>query len=135
MPATLFFNGGILKMHLLNNIKKGKKQISVVLCILFMMTALTTATAISRKDNQGLYQIGSDHLNYTFTFKEPTIQSMSVQNTQYSKINMPGCLSLGKQAGDPTLPVKFIQLLLPSGTTVDSIDVTGTPSSIRCTRH
>jgi hypothetical protein len=114
-------------MHLLSNIKKGKRQISVVVSILFIMTALTTATAISRNDQQGFYPVGADHISYTFTFTEPTIQSMSVQNTQYSQINMPGCLGLGKQAGDPTLPVKFIQLLLPSGTTVDSVDVAGTP--------
>jgi hypothetical protein len=111
-------------MNLLNNILKGKKLVSVVLCILFTMTALTTATTVS---NHGAYQIDSDHMSYTFSFKEPTIQSITADNTLYSKIQMLGCLNLGKQAGEPNLPVKFIQLLLPFGTTVDSVEVTGTP--------
>jgi len=66
-------------MNLPNIIHKGKKQVFVVLCIVFMMTAVTTATAISlREDTQGYSQIYSDHLSYIFTFKEPTIQSITV---------------------------------------------------------
>ncbi|HIH28576.1 MAG TPA: hypothetical protein HA260_02115, partial [Thermoplasmata archaeon] len=111
-------------MNLSNNILKGKKQVSVVFCILLTMSALTTATAMS---NQNPYRVESDHLSYTFAFKEPTIQSITVDNTLYSEIKMQGCLNLGKQAGDPTLPVKFTQLLLPFGTTIDSVSVEGTP--------
>ena len=117
-------------MSLSKNTKKGiigKRHITVILCILLVMTALTTATAISLRDgNKVGFQTNIDHLSYTFSFKEPTIQLTTFSNSLYSKIQMAGCLGLGKQAGDPTMPVKFIQLLLPSGTTVDSIDVTGT---------
>ncbi|MBE3136124.1 MAG: hypothetical protein IMZ43_01835 [Thermoplasmata archaeon] len=111
-------------MSLSKNILKGKKQISLVLCILFMMTALTTATTVS---NQSPYQLDSDHISYTFGFKEPTIRSMTADNTLYTTLQMQGCLDLGKKAGEPTLPVKFIQLLLSYGTTVASVDVDGTP--------
>jgi hypothetical protein len=106
----------------------GKRPLSVVLCVLLMMTALTTATTISLKNeyiNQS--QLNTNHLSYTFSFAEPSIQLTSAHNTQYSNIQMAGCLCLGKQAGDPTLPVKFLQLLLPYETTVDSIEVTGAP--------
>jgi hypothetical protein len=109
----------------LKSIKKNKRQVSVVFCILFMMTAATTATAISVK-RDGFLQFSSDHLTYHFLFKEPTVTLKSYENEVYSNINMPGCIGLGKQAGDPTLPVKFVQLLLPYGTTVDTIEVTGT---------
>jgi len=111
-------------MNLSNNILKGKKQVSVVFCILLTMSALTTATAIS---NQSPYRVDSDHLSYTYAFKGPTIKSITADNTLYSEIQMQGCLNLGKQAGEPTLPVKFTQLLLPYGTTVDSVSVQGTP--------
>ena len=124
IPATLFSIGGILKMNPSNNILKSKKLVSVVLCILFTMTALTTATTVS---NKSPYQLDSDHMSYTFAFKEPTIQSITADNTLYSQVQMLGCLNLGKRAGEPTLPVKFIQLLLPYGTTVASVDVQGTP--------
>jgi hypothetical protein len=111
-------------MSLSYNILKYKKQVSVVLCILFTMTALTTATTAL---NKSPYQLGSDHMSYTFAFKEPTIQPITVDETSYSQVQMLGCLTLGKQAGEPALPVKFIQLLLPYGTTVASVEVTGAP--------
>lgn len=111
-------------MNLSNNILKGKKQVSVIFCILLTMSALTTATAIS---NQSPYRVDSDHMSYTYAFKEPTIRSISANNTLYSEIQIQGCLNLGKQAGEPTLPVKFTQLLLPYGTTVDTVSVVGGP--------
>jgi hypothetical protein len=118
-------------MKLSKNIKKGvigKRPIAVILCILLVMTALTTTTAISFTDQQKEQtQMNIDHLSYTFSFAEPTLQLTTSHDSVYSKIQMPGCLSLGKQAGDPSMPVKFIQLLLPPQMTVDSIEVTGTP--------
>ena len=115
-------------MNLPNNILKGKKQVSVVFCILLTMSALTTATAMS---NQNSYQWNGDQVTYTFLFKEPTVRSISTQNTVYSEIQMQGCINMGKQAGEPDLPVKFTQLLLPYGTMVESVVVEGTP--IPCT--
>lgn len=113
------------------SITKWKRQVSVVLCILFVMTAVTTATAITvKKDSLSLVQFSDDALSYRFTFQEPTTSMMTYDNVAYSKIHMAGCLDLGKQAGDPTLPVKFVQLLLPYGTTVDSVDVTGALVSV-----
>jgi hypothetical protein len=111
-------------MNLPNNILKDKRLVSVVFCILLTMTALTTATTIS---NKGPYPFSSDHLTYTYAFKEPAIRSVTADNTMYSEIDLQGCVGLGTQAGDPTLPVKFTQLLLPFGTMVDSITVEGTP--------
>ena len=44
---------------------------------------------------------------------------------------MPGCLAMGKQAGDPAMPVKMIQLLLPPNKTVSRINVIGTPVTVK----
>jgi hypothetical protein len=117
-------------MKLSKNIKKGiigKRHIAVILCILLVMTALTTTTAISSTGENEQTQMNTDHLSYTFSFKEPTLQLTTSHDSLYSKIQMAGCLSLGMQAGDPSMPVKFIQLLLPPQMTVDSVEVTGTP--------
>jgi hypothetical protein len=103
-------------------------RLGVVLTILFMMVTTSAVTPIGyslRSNNQ--MTIPVTQLQYSFMFKEPTLQVTSVQNSLFTKIQMPGCIDLGKQAGDPTLPVKFIQLLLPPKTTVDSIIITGTP--------
>jgi len=107
----------------------GKGIISVILCVLMVMTAFTTATATSVNEPK---KIGTqtDHLTYSFLFKEPTLQLTSVANSQYSKINMLGCIGLGKSAGAPTMPVKFVQLLVPPMTTVDSISVAGSPEEV-----
>ncbi|HVQ00882.1 MAG TPA: C25 family cysteine peptidase [Candidatus Thermoplasmatota archaeon] len=110
----------------------GKEGIAVILCILMVMTAFTTATNASVKQElRTPTQATVDHLSYTYAFQEPTIISTSVCNSLYSKIDMAGCIGLGKQAGNPTMPVKFIQLLLPPLTTVDSITVTGNPVQLQ----
>jgi hypothetical protein len=68
----------------------------------------------------------SNSLIYTCLFKEPSFKSVQAGGSEYTTINMPGCLTIGKQAGDPAMPVKFIKLLLPPQKTVESITVTGT---------
>ena len=45
----------------------------------------------------------------------------------YTKIGMVGTISLSNKAGTPSLPVRFVKLLLPPKTTVSSIDVSGSP--------
>jgi len=87
-----------------------------------MTSAVTSLGNSLTQNNQTI-----DQLSYSFAFKEPTLQLTSAQDSLYSKIQMPGCIGLGKQAGDPTMPVKFIQLLLPPMRTVDSVEVSGTP--------
>ncbi len=72
-----------------------------------------------------------NQLQYSFAFLEPTVQEKTVLNTAYSTLDLPGCLGLGKEAGAPTMPVKFVQLLLPPMTTVDSIVVAGTPVELQ----
>jgi len=73
----------------------------------------------------------TESLRYTFSFPQPSISTIKTTDATFSVIDMPGCIRLGRQPGDPTLPVKFIQLLLPPQGTVDSVTVTGSPVELR----
>jgi hypothetical protein len=111
-------------------IKLGRLAIGVMICVFMITTSLATTMGNSIKTKNQMNLNVSDSLSYTFLFKEPSFQSLNVDGSKYTKINMPGCLAIGKQAGDPDIPVKFIQLLLPPMMTVDSIEVTGTPVEV-----
>ena len=66
-----------------------------------------------------------DSLSYTFSFVEPSLESAKLFGSTFSKINMRGCIALGKNIGEPALPVKFVKLLLPPGKTVKNINING----------
>jgi len=105
--------------------KVGRELISIALCLVMIITAFSVTIGKSSTPNQP-YTPGNP-LQYTFSFLQPTIQVKEVQSARYSTIDLAGCLGLGKDLGAPTLPVKFIQLLLPPMTAVDSVVVTGNP--------
>ena len=73
----------------------------------------------------------TEYMSYTFSFIPPSVGTIQTADATFSVIDMPGCIRLGRQPGDPTLPVKFIQLLLPPLETVDSVTVTGSPVELR----
>jgi hypothetical protein len=114
-------------MSFSKNMKKyiGKELLSIIICLVMITTACSVSTAEVKSLKQPFGPL--DHVSYSFSFLEPTVQLTQVDTSVYSSINMPGCLGLGQQAGDPTMPVKFIQLLLPPMTTVGSVQVSGTP--------
>jgi len=90
-----------------------------------LTTSVTTALKNPLADNPIL---GSNsELTYSWSFLEPTFQSITADSTQYTTVNMPGLISGGAEIGAPQLPMKMIQLVLPPKTTVASIAVTGTP--------
>ncbi|PNX53695.1 MAG: hypothetical protein BV458_03065 [Thermoplasmata archaeon M9B2D] len=104
----------------------GKGYISIFLCIVVITSAVTTATTLQVRNGETIgFQTHRECLSYSFSFTQPTISLKTESDSLYSKIQMSGCMNLGKQAGDPTIPVKFIQLLLPASTTVGSVEVTG----------
>jgi len=95
---------------------------SVVVCILLTATSLSVALDATSGSN-----LKDNCLSYSFVFIEPGLQMATVDTTDYTLLQMPGCMAIGKQAGDPMLPVKSVKLLLPAMTTVTSITVTGVP--------
>ena len=95
---------------------------SVAVCILLVATSLTVAHDATIELN-----LKDDRLTYSFAFIEPDLQMTQVDRSQYTLLQMPGCIAIGKHAGDPMLPVKSVKLLLPAMTTVSSVNVEGTP--------
>ena len=99
--------------------------IGVVICILLVVTSMSVALdATSRSD------LKDNRLSYSFAFIEPGLQMTTVDTADYALLQMPGCTSIGKQAGDPMIPVKSVKLLLPAMTIVTSVNVIGTPIEI-----
>jgi len=66
-------------------------------------------------------------LSYSFEFQEPNLQNMILSDTTFTSVSVPGCISIGKGVGMPNLPVHFVQILIPYGTDVTDISVSGKP--------
>jgi Peptidase family C25/Propeptide_C25 len=108
----------------------GRLSVVFALCMILVMPSAVTAIGISLKlDTQMI--IPRSQISYSFEFKEPNMQALSVNGADYTTISLQGCVAMGKQAGDPSMPVKMIQLLLPPKKTVSGITVSGTPVSIQ----
>jgi hypothetical protein len=73
----------------------------------------------------------TESMSYMFSFIPPRIILKEIDDAMFTEIHMPGCIGLGRELGDPTLPVKFVQLLLPPQKTVDSITITGSPVELK----
>lgn len=101
-----------------------KKLIGIFVCTMLSITAALAAITAMSFEHTDLTEKG---YSYSFTFIEPSFQTVKVDNSCYTKINMPGCVTIGKQAGIPMTSVKFIKLLLPPMREVSHIDVIGTP--------
>jgi len=110
----------------MNNINdRLKKQIvgrciCVAICILLVATSISVAIDVTSMKN-----VSNNRLSYSFVFIEPELQTAQVDSSRYTTLHMSGCMAIGKQAGNPMLPVKSVKLLLPAMTTVNSISVTG----------
>jgi len=66
-----------------------------------------------------------ESLSYTFSFIEPSLHEAVLYSDFYTTVNIPGCMAIGKKAGEPALPVKFVKLVLPPKTKVKDINVVG----------
>jgi hypothetical protein len=117
-----------------NGIKKIRKlgRFSGVfaVCIAMIMTAAGTAVGMSLNHENQTPLFLLNQMEYSFTFSQPVIQTISNANGAFATLSMSGCPAIGKQAGDPSMPVKVVQLLLPPNKAVSSITVSGTPVKI-----
>jgi len=100
--------------------ERKKKTMSIAVC-LFILAAVLPITL----NTQGTHT-STRSLTYTFAFTEPSLHTMRIDRTDYTLLRMPGCLSIGKQVGDPMLPVKSVKLLIPAGATVTTVTIIGT---------
>ena len=88
-------------------VKVGRSAIGAVFCALLLMVSIATAINLPETDNE------DKSLSYTFLFKEPKSRSTVANNEDYTLIEMDGCYGIGRNAGEPLLPIKSISLLLP----------------------
>jgi hypothetical protein len=103
-----------------------------ILFVLVGVAAIPLMSTIDRGSPLGFEQGGTtEQLTYTFSFVPPTVGTIETAYGSFTKIALPGCLVMGEQPGNPMLPVKFIQLLLPPQETVDAVTVTGSSVELR----
>jgi hypothetical protein len=108
----------------------GKLSVVFAICVTMIMTsAITTIGATYKLGNQPFYS--ANLMTYSFEYQGPGLQATSVNGAGYTILSMPGCLAVGKQAGDPAVPVSAIQLMLPPKKTVSHVSVIGTPVTVK----
>ncbi len=54
-------------------------------------------------------------LDYTFDFEKPSLTTKGLSDSTFTKLSIPGCMSLGRDVGSPSLPTTFFKFLLPPG--------------------
>jgi hypothetical protein len=104
--------------------KIGRGAIGAIFCALIMLASMATAINLSEKNNE------VNSLNYTFLFKGPKTHQTVANNEDYTLIDMKGCYVIGRNVGEPLLPIKSISLLIPPMKNVASIHIKGTPVEI-----
>jgi len=103
-----------------------------ILCVLVGVAAIPSTNTIDSGSPLRYEQGGmTECMSYKFSFIPPSVGTTETADATFLEIDMPGCIGLGRQPGDPILPVKFIQLLLPPQEAVDSVTVTGSPVELR----
>jgi hypothetical protein len=81
---------------------------------------LVGSSVLCVQAKQGL--VGND-VQLTYSFCSPTIETIDIAGTLYSRITLPECYPAGS-AGEPKIPSKGAFILLPPKTTLSAIDVT-----------
>jgi hypothetical protein len=104
--------------------KGGRLVVVFVVCIAMTMTSTFIAIGTTTQLNQHLLD---NEMVYCFDFQKPVLQA---ESNSYTGIIMPGCLTTAKTDGNPSLPVKFVTLLLPPNKSVSQIIIQGTPISL-----
>jgi hypothetical protein len=96
------------------------RWVGVAISILLIAPSMSMAL-----NDTSVKNVSNERLSYTLAFIEPDFQTIRADGSDYTSLQMPGCMAIGKQAGAPMLPVKSVKLLLPAMTTVTSVTVTG----------
>jgi hypothetical protein len=104
-----------------------KLLIAIIATTLIFSTTTFSITAINKTETQE--HTIPDSLSYSFSFNKPTA-TLKERSGTYTQLNIPGCINLGKSAGDPLLPQKFIKIVLPPQKTIESYEIIGIPHEI-----
>jgi parallel beta-helix repeat protein len=106
-----------------------KRIFSSILVFILVVASFTCFKTQAETSSQSVDTLSS--LEFTFSFLKPDVHEIVVHDTHYSTITIPGCMSSGKNPGEPALPVKCITLLLPAATKVKNIRVFGESQEIK----
>ena len=125
----------MINSKVLNKERKASRAGIVFLITIFLITATSfgIASKMSYEDEiNGMDQKQEllttekfDNLNYQFLFKEPKITETDVLGNDFSRLDIDGCMLIGRSVGSPNLPVKFVKILIPAYKKVADIDITG----------
>jgi hypothetical protein len=107
-----------------------KSAVGSVFCGLLMLVSIAGAVNISQKNANEI-----ETLSYDFLFKSPSLKAISVNNNDFTLLELDGCLSMGETGGMPMLPVKAVTLLIPALKSVKNVYVTGTPVELDLNNH
>ena len=98
------------------------KPISQLIALMACLVLCTISATVLVKESSAQ---APNSLTYTFDFPEPALSIQHLGNQDYTRISMPGGISLSADIGGPTFPVSFVKLAVPPLTTIDHITVTG----------
>ena len=108
-------------MYMGKNMIRHKERFSFDRKAVFMVTSLLLMS-VSSLAVAG-HQDNSNQIIVTYSFEQPIIEKIRIENIVYDDVVLPGVISAGNP-GEPCLPIKGAYILLPQGTTVDKITVT-----------
>ncbi len=117
-------------------IRKGEKIMShnrknqmitgILIAFLLIIGSLTIPTALSKAEQ-------TTSLTKTILFKQPTFNTRTLLDNEFTTITQKGSIAIGHSEGAPSLPVKSMKLLLPPKTKPKDIHVEGSPIQIDTT--
>ncbi|MCK4902225.1 MAG: hypothetical protein KAS76_02625, partial [Thermoplasmatales archaeon] len=96
-----------MKENFFNKRTLGRGAFGAIFCVCIMLASMATAVDLTTTNED------IESLSYTYLFKEPSLQLTLTNNQEYTLLETEGCFAIGKNAGDPMMPVKPISLLLP----------------------
>lgn len=110
-----------------------RKGMTLFILFILMSIAMVPLAVVMKNDSVLGFEQGrtTERVSYTVPFNTPKIQTRELADSSFFEIQLPGCAQLSMRPGDPTIPVKPIQLLLPPQMTVDAVTVTGTPTELQ----
>jgi len=98
----------------------GKSAVGAIFCSLILLASMTAAIDLSTGTTEEIYD-----LSYTYLFKEPNLKPTIANNQEYTLLEMDGCIGIGEEAGEPTMLIKPVSLLLPPKKDVENIFIVG----------
>ena len=87
-------------------------------CFVALISCLMMFTALAQSNQIVL----NNDIKMTYTFTNPTIETINIAGTLYNRVNLYDCYPAGN-AGEPKIPSKGAFLLLPPKAKVNEIDI------------